>query len=122
MSEDSSRSNLKSEWTLLIQSFIDDEEIDLKNKRVQGLSIDFIHEQIKDLSKQKKVLFHKIESIKKEIDEAHVIIENLVLVGSDTDDIQQNIDDLNKNGETISQEIMTLEKKLKKIRTLQGLI
>lgn len=117
-SHNSPKSTLKSEWTFLLDSFVE-EEIP-KAKIIQGLPQEFIQETMRDLSEQKQHLFHQIEDVKARIEETHVVIENLILVGSDTQDAHDRIADLHEQGATLTESIDTLDKKIKKIRTLSA--
>jgi len=121
MNEDSSRKTLKSEWSLLVESFIDDSELDVKKKKLKlkGLSLDFVVDQIKDLSALKKSLYQKIEKIKEQIESSQIILENLELVGSDTTEIILQIDQLHVEGEKLSADLLRLDQKLKKMRSLE---
>ena len=121
MNEDSSRKTLKSEWSLLVESFIDDSELDVKKKKLKlkGLSLDFVVDQIKDLSALKKSLYQKIEKIKEQIESSQIILENLELVGSDTTEIVLQIDQLHVEGEKLSADLLRLDQKLKKMRSLE---
>ena len=126
MSDDShsgaSKSSLKSEWTLLLEAFV--EEDIPKSKEIKGLPQEFIHEAVqqtmRDLSEQKHTLFQQIEEVKAQIEETHTVIENLQLVGSDTEDAHDRIADLHEQGASLTQTIQILDNKIKKVRTLAG--
>lgn len=122
MSDVSAKKTLRTEWSLLVESFIDDSELEVtKNKlNLKGLSLEFVIEQIKELSGQKKILFQKIEKIKNEIEQQQAIHENLLLVGSDTQEINFQLDKLQEQGQLISEEIQKIDEKLKKMRALEG--
>jgi len=122
MSDVSTKKTLRTEWSLLVESFIDDSELEVtKNKlNLKGLSLEFVVEQIKELSGQKKILFQKIEKIKNEIEQQQAIHENLLLVGSDTQEINFQLDKLQEQGQLISEEIQKIDEKLKKMRALEG--
>ncbi|MFN3696195.1 MAG: hypothetical protein ACK4VO_02045 [Pseudobdellovibrio sp.] len=122
MSDVSAKKTLRTEWSLLVESFIDDSELEVtKNKlNLKGLSLEFVVEQIKELSGQKKILFQKIEKIKNEIEQQQAIHENLLLVGSDTQEINFQLDKLQEQGQLISEEIQKIDEKLKKMRALEG--
>ena len=117
-SHNSQKSTLKSEWTLLLDSFIEEENP--KATVIQGLPQEFIQETMRELSEQKHSLFQQIEDVKAQIEETHVVIENLQLVGSDTDSAHDRIADLHEQGATLTETIHTLDKKIKKVRTLAG--
>jgi len=122
MSDVSAKKTLRTEWSLLVESFIDDSELEVtKNKlNLKGLSLEFVVEQIKELSGQKKILFQKIEKIKNEIEQQQAVHENLLLVGSDTQEINFQLDKLQEQGQLISEEIQKIDEKLKKMRALEG--
>ena len=122
MSDDSLKNTLRTEWSLLVESFIDDSELEItkKNLKLKGMSLEFVVEQIKDLSGQKKSLFQRIEKLKHEIEQQQAVLENLVLVGSDTSEVSNQIDRLQAQGQQLSEEIMRIDEKLKKMRSLEG--
>ncbi|MCM2352131.1 MAG: hypothetical protein NDI63_00850 [Pseudobdellovibrio sp.] len=117
-SHNSQKGTLKSEWTLLLDSFVEEENP--KATVIQGLPQEFIHETMRELSVQKHSLFQQIEDVKAQIEETHVVIENLQLVGSDTQGAHNRIADLHEQGATLTETIHTLDKKIKKVRTLAG--
>lgn len=117
-SHNSPKGTLKSEWALLLESFV--EEDIPQTKIIQGLPQEFIHETMRDLSEQKQFLFQQIEDVKAQIEETQVVIENLQLVGSDTQDAHDRISDLHEQGATLTESIHILDKKIKKVRTLAG--
>jgi len=121
MSEDSSKNTLRSEWSLLVESFIDDSELEIKKNKLnlKGLSLDFVVDQIKELSTHKQSLYQRIEKLKDRIEESQAVYENLILVGSDTQEISNHIDKMHTEGEKISEEIMRIDEKLKKMRSLE---
>ncbi len=120
MNEDEKSNTIKSEWALLLNSFIDEnEKTDVKTKDLPNNAIyndDYAKQLSKTLSLAKHQLHQKIEDIKAQIDETGQIIENLKLVGSDTDGLNSALDDLHKQGETVSLEIQEIDHKIKKIR------
>lgn len=117
-SHNSQKGTLKSEWTLLLDVFVE-EEIP-KASVVQGLPQEFIQETMRELSEQKHTLFQQIEDVKAQIEETHVVIENLQLVGSDTQDAHDRILDLHEQGASLTETIHILDKKIKKVRILAG--
>lgn len=118
--------SLKSEWSLLVDNFLEDEVQQNANSdillKIEGLSLDFINEKIKDLSQQKQLIFKKIEKIKKDIEEINHVIENLHLVGSDTKEYDKKIDQLHATGEKLTQELSEIDFKLKKIRSIEQMV
>ena len=123
MNEDDKSNTIRSEWTLLLNSFIDDnEKVDQKgHQKLKEASQPAFHndDYAKNLSLTKHHLYQKIEEIKAQIDETTQIIENLKLVGSDTDGLDKALDDLHKQGEIVSLEIQEIDHKIKKIRRSQ---
>ncbi len=123
MNEDEKSNTIKSEWALLLNSFIDEnEKTDVKTKDLPNNAIyndDYAKQLSKTLSLAKHQLHQKIEEIKAQIDETTQIIENLKLVGSDTDGLDKALDDLHKQGEIVSLEIQEIDHKIKKIRRSQ---
>lgn len=110
------KASLKSEWSLLLESFIEDDIP--KNKEVKGLPQEFIQDKMRDLSEQKKSLFNKIEEIKAEIEETNIVVENLQLVGSNTQGALEKIDELYNRGKNLTELVLGLDQKIKKVRTL----
>ena len=120
MNEDDKSNTIRSEWTLLLNSFIDDnDKVEKKDsQKLKELSQTMFHSEdyAKNLSSNKHHLYQKIEDIKARIDETTQIIENLKLVGSSTDDLNLDLDKLHQQGEITSLEIHEIENKIKKIR------
>lgn len=110
------KGSLKSEWTLLLESFIED-DIPIA-KKIKGLPQVFIQETMRNLSEQKKSLFQKIESVKEQIEETQTVIENLQLVGSDTQEAFEKIAQLHDEGKNLTELVFDLDKKIKKVRIL----
>ncbi|AZZ37989.1 hypothetical protein CIK05_14650 [Bdellovibrio sp. qaytius] len=116
------KSSLKSEWTLLLEAF---EEEDIpKIKELKAMPREFLNEAVqqtmRELSDQKHTLFQQIEAVKSQIEETHVVIENLELVGSATDDAHERIADLHDQGKSLTETIDVLDEKIKKVRSLAG--
>jgi hypothetical protein len=124
MKDDYSQNSLREEWSLLLQSFLEDEasQSDLVHKmRVSQLSADRVKSIKKDLSSKRKKLNQAIEKIKIKLEQVTMVIENLKLVGSDTSGLDKEIDFLIHEGEKIFEEILKLDSKIKKIHDLQDL-
>lgn len=117
-----SKGTLKSEWTLLLEAFV--EEDIPKIKELKGMPQEFLNEAVqqtmRELSDQKQALFQKIEDVKAQIDETHEVIENLQLVGSATEDAHERIADLHDQGKSLTENISVLDQKIKKVRSLTG--
>lgn len=116
------KSSLKSEWSLLLEAF--EEENSPKIKELKVMPREFLNEAVqqtmRELSDQKHSLFQKIEAVKFQIEETHTVIENLELVGSATDDAHERIADLHDQGKSLTETIFVLDEKIKKVRSLTG--
>ena len=128
MSEDSHQNSLKTEWKLLIHSFLEDPEetseesithlkVRIKEKKTSLTEIQKIK---KSLSTEKKMLNQKIESIKFSIDELSMTMQNLELVGSDMSESNEKLNDLVRSGEETSLLLDQVDRKLQKIRNLES--
>ena len=127
MDDVSTKNTLKTEWKLLIHSFLEDQndlseetishlKIRIKDKKTTQVQLQKIK---KGLSTDKKQLNQKIEAIKGEIDTITAQMQNLELVGSDTTEATDRLNDLVADGEKTSQQLEQIDSKLKKIRTLE---
>lgn len=128
MSEDSEQNSLKTEWKLLIHSFLEETQdsseeslshlkIRIKEKKTSFTEIQKIK---KSLSTEKKLLNQKIESIKFQIDQIGSTLQNLELVGSDMTEANEKLNELVRKGEETSLQIELLDTKLRKIRNLES--
>ncbi len=128
MSEDSNQNSLRTEWKLLIHSFLEDAQdpsedslshlkIRIKEKKTSFTEIQKIK---KSLSTEKKHLNQKIESIKFQIDQLGSTLQNLELVGSDMSEANEKLNELVRQGEKTSLLIELLDTKLQKIRNLES--
>lgn len=128
MSEDSNQNSLKTEWKLLIHSFLEDPtetseesisrlKIRIKEKKTTLTEIQKIK---KGLSSEKKILNQKIESIKFAIDALSMTMQNLELVGSSMSDTNEKLNDLVRDGEETSEKLELVDTKLRKIRNLES--
>lgn len=122
--------SLRSEWSILVQSFVEDELIENavdKNQKLigqlksQGLTFDDLKAYAKHLSIERKSINNQIEDIKNTIDDKHQTIENLILVKSDTSDVLAEIEELNSLGEQLSKKMSQIEKKSKSLRLVESL-
>lgn len=111
------KSSLRSEWTLLLEAFVEE---DIPKIKELGMPQDFIYETMRELSDKKHALFQQIEGIKAQIEETHIVIENLQLVGSATDDAHERISDLHDQGKSLTEHISVLDQKIRKVRSLAG--
>lgn len=118
-SDKSPKATLKSEWTFLLESFVEDLEL-TPYKTVNGLPHEFITETMRSLSEQRHTLFQQIENIKEQIEENYTVIENLELVGSDTQEVLSRIASLHEQGASLTDALGQLDRQIKKTRTLAG--
>lgn len=123
-SRDSKTSSLRQEWSILIQSFIEEDslssETPVKNKE-QILSFEELKTYSRHLSQKRKALNKQIEEIKSNIEERNLTIENLLLVKSDTSETLKEIEKLNQQGEALSQELVKLDQKTRSLRIAEAL-
>jgi hypothetical protein len=127
MDDDSIKNTLRTEWKLLIHSFLEDQNglseetiINLKTRIKEKKTTQSEVQKIKrSLSTEKKLLNQKIEAIKNQIESVTVTLQNLELVGSDSTELTDKLDDLVAEGEMTSQQIELIDSKLKRIRTLE---
>lgn len=128
MSEDSNQNSLRTEWKLLIHSFLEEPQdtseeslshlkIRIKEKKTTFTEIQKIK---KGLSTEKKHLNQKIESIKFQIDQLSTTLQNLELVGSDMSEANESLNELVRSGEETSMLIEIVDNKLRKIRNLES--
>ena len=129
-SRNEKNNSLRSEWSILIQSFIEDDVIDLevdKNHKLldqlkaQGLTFDDLQTYAKHLSVERKSINNRIEDVKKSIENKHQTIENLILVHSETSGVLGEIEALNGLGEQLSKKMSQIEKKSKSLRLAESL-
>jgi archaellum component FlaC len=123
--------SLRSEWSILVQSFIEDgqstEDITDKNERLigqlkaQGLTFEDLKAYAKHLSVERKSINNQIEDIKNALDSKQQTIENLILVKSDTSGVLEEIEELNDLGEQLSKKMSQIERKAKSLRLAETL-
>ena len=77
---------LRSEWSMLIYSFLDNSETEKQNiinrMKVSEMSLDQLKQVKRDLSEKRQKLNQAIEKIKIKIEQVDEVIDNLFLVGS----------------------------------------
>ena len=128
MSEDSNQNSLKTEWKLLIHSFLEDptdhSEESISHLRIRikekKTSLTEIQKIKKSLSSEKKFLNQRIESIKFAIDQLSMTMQNLELVGSDVSETDEKPHELVRTGEETSLQLEIVDNKLRKIRNLEN--
>lgn len=122
--------SLRSEWSILVQSFVEDDSTDdstdknhslIGKLKSQGLTFDDLKAYAKHLSVERKKINNQIEDIKNTIDNKQQTIENLILVKSDTSDVLAEIEELNSLGEQLSKKMNQIEKKSKSLRLAESL-
>lgn len=122
--------SLRSEWSILIQSFVEEDSVeDISDKnhnligqlKSQGLTFQDLKAYAKHLSMERKSINNQIEAIKNSIDNKHQTIENLILVKSDTSNILAEIEALNEQGEQLSNKMTQIERKSKSLRLAESL-
>lgn len=122
--------SLRSEWSILVQSFVEDDSVEDttdKNQKLigklksQGLTFEDLKAYAKHLSIERKSINNQIEDIKNSIEDKNQTIENLILVKSDTSDVLAEIDELNQLGEQLSKKMNQIEKKSKSLRLAESL-
>lgn len=113
-------SSLRQEWSILIQSFIEEDDPETLKNKEELLSLEEIQAYSRLLSQKRKALNRQIENIKSTIHEKNLTIENLVLVKSDTADILNEIEKLNEQGELLSQDLLKLDQKARSLRIAEA--
>ncbi len=113
--------NLKNEWSLFWDSlsgdFIEGESEDpFKTGKIQVLSLEQIREITKALSKNRRQVNQKIESLSKEIELNSVKLETIRLASGHDDDVVSRINELSDQGQLLSQELAKIDERLKLIR------
>ena len=113
--------NLKNEWSLFWNSlsidFVESESEDpFKSGKIQVLSLEQIRDITKALSKNRRQVNQKIESLNKEIELNSVKLESVRLMGTQDEDIVLRINELSDQGHLLSQELSKIDERLKLIR------
>lgn len=109
--------NLKKEWSLFWETFIEDEIKDeVLRDKIETLSPEQIEALCKAISFERKRLNQRLESLKKEIDLNSAKLEALKLVGGDLGDTIQNLNRLSDLGQEVSLQLEKVDKRLKIIR------
>ena len=113
-------SSLRQQWSILIQSFIEEDDPETLKNKEQMLSLEEIKAYSRLLSERRKSINQQIEEIKLLIDERNLTVENLILVKSDTAEVLKEIEDLNQQGEVLSQELLKLDQKSRSLRIAEA--
>lgn len=122
--------SLRTEWSILIQSFVEEDSVEDtadKNQKLighlksQGLTFQDLKAYSKHLSVERKSINNQIEDIKNTIEDKHQTIENLILVKSDTSDVLAQIEELNDLGQELSKKMTQIERKSKSLRLAESL-
>ncbi|MBC7458170.1 MAG: hypothetical protein H7235_07830 [Bdellovibrionaceae bacterium] len=122
--------SLRSEWSILIQSFVENDSVEVRadknhgligQLKTQGLTFHDLKVYAKHLSDERKSINNQIEDIKNSIDNKYQTMENLILVKSDTSDVLAQIEELNNLGELLSKKMSQIERKSKSLRLAESL-
>lgn len=108
--------SLNHEWTLLMDSFVDNPVIPMEQKIY---NVDDLKNSKKMLSERRREANLKLEIIKNRIEQLNQVSENLILVGSDPQSAQEEIQQLYLEGEKLHSEIQQIENQIKKIREVE---
>lgn len=112
--------NLKNEWSLFWDSlsadFTEDSNDPFKTGRVQVLSLEQIRDITKALSKTRRLVNQKIETLTKEIELNSAKLDSLRLVGSSDEETVKRISELSDEGQALSQELARIDERLKLVR------
>lgn len=123
-------SSLRSEWSILVQSFVEDDSVEditdknqklIENLKNQGLTFQDLKAYAKHLSAERKSINVQIEDIKNALYNKQQTIENLILVKSDTSGVIAEMDELNDLGEELSKKMTQIERKSKSLRLVESL-
>ena len=111
---------LKTEWSLFWDNIVGDEEIGQKDPFVSGkieqLSLEKLKEISRALSRDRKLLNQKLESLNKELDLNTAKLESLRLVGGDTSETELRINELSDLGQSLSVKLTKINEQLKVAR------
>lgn len=120
-------SGLRNEWSILIQSFIEElPSVQPKNQdftthcKERGVTAQDLEKYSKYLSERRKSINKQIECVKTEIEEKYATIENLHLVKSNTAPIFEDLERLNRQGENLSKEMIKIDKEVKSLRIAEN--
>lgn len=119
--------NLKKEWSLFWDSISGDfletpPEDPFETGRVQVLTLDQVKEISRSLSKSRRQVNQKIESVNKEIEQNSVKLESLRLVGAADEDTLKKLNELSDQGQALSQELAGIDERLKRVRQAEDLL
>lgn len=107
-------------WDSISSEF--EPEDPFESGRIKALSLDQVREISKALSKTRKQVNQKIESVNREIDLNAAKLESLRLVGAQEDDTVRRLHELSDQGQALSQELSKLDDRLKMVRETEDLI
>ncbi len=114
--------NLKTEWSLFWNSlsgdFVESEseahlQDPFKTGKIQALSLEQIRDITKALSKNRRQVNQKIESLNKEIELNSVKLDSVRLMGIEDDQIIFRINELSDQGHLLTQELTKIDERLK---------
>lgn len=113
--------SLKSEWSLLWHSLIDDadpadvSEAEL-NSKVANLTLEQVRTLSKGLSLERKHLNLKFEHLQKELELNHTKLESLKLVSGDIESVLKRIDELTDQGQAYADAMAKLDEQIRCVR------
>ena len=126
-------SGLKTEWALLWESFLGDDEKESRNndfeseenddsrlsisEKLEVLSLEQIRALIKVLSSDRKEINQRLEAVQKEIEQETRRLENIELLGGEPEETIESLGELNDLGQSLSDRLLKLDEKLKIIRS-----
>ncbi len=115
------KKGLLKEWSLLLETFQEENQIKqkfLKTVKNKILKSTDLNQRSFDLSQKRKEIYLKIESIKNKIDFLIQRIENRQLVYLKSDDIEQEIQILNHEGDLLSNQLVSIDLESKELRVV----
>lgn len=120
---DPTQSTIRSEWALLLHSFLDEDSSPIEIlDRIQldpdPMTLEEVKLLKKKLSDERKLLNQRIEVIKAQLDKNNRVLSNLELVGSDTEEVVEDNEKLQAEGESITEKLVRLDTKIKKLHEL----
>lgn len=118
------QSTIRSEWALLLHSFLDEDSnpveiIDRIRMDADPMTLDEVQSLKKKLSDERKLLNLRVEAIKEQLESNSQILANLELVGSNTEEILAENEALHAEGEEVTEKLASLGTKIKKLHDLQ---
>lgn len=134
MGDDSRRStrslveDLKNEWSLFFESFIEEPEEEKTIKEIQhqkfldDIELEDIYDLKRVLSEQRKKINQQFETLQKEIDLNSAKLESLKIVGAEQNETMNRIHRLSDQGNQLSQKLTKLDEQTKLLRDHEELL